>query len=61
MNAEERALRAIEITRSVLERALNDPPTLVAMMTDEVTTQGLELLVEEILEYLEKTKEEKTP
>jgi len=61
MNAEERTLRAKEITRSVLERALNDPSTLVAILAADVTTQNLELLVKELLEYLDKTGEEEKP
>ena len=58
MSAEEHTLRAIEITRSVLERALNDPAILMKMIINDVAPDDVEDVVTEILEYLEKTKEE---
>jgi hypothetical protein len=58
MNAEERALRAIEITRSILERALNDPPVLVQLFSLKTNPEALEDWITSVLEYLDKTKEE---
>lgn len=58
MGAEERALRAIEVTRSTISKALLDPMTLVAMRAGDVTPESLEGLVEELLEYLDKTRGE---
>ena len=55
MSAEERALRAIEVTRSTLIRAMNDPEILMMMVAHEVDSQDIETMVEDILEYLEKT------
>lgn len=51
-------LNAKEVTRSTLERALNDPMFLLFMAADGVTSGDIEFVVKDILEYLEKTKKE---
>jgi len=55
MGAEEQTLRAIKLTRDVLQQALNDPDVLTMMVAHEVDPQDIETMVEDILEYLEKT------
>lgn len=60
MNAEERVLEAIRVTRSILERALNDPGTLVAMTAWDIEPEGLEDTITKILEYLDRSREEKS-
>ena len=61
MNEKELALRTVEVTRSTLERALNDPEVLVAMVVHEVNMEDVELLVKDILKYLDKTKDKLKP
>lgn len=51
-------MNAKEVTRSVLERALNDPMFLLTMAANGVTPGDIEIIVKDILEYLEKTKPE---
>jgi hypothetical protein len=61
MNAEERALEAIRVTRGVLERALSDSRLLIYMTANDVAPDAIEDVVIEILEYQEKTAEEEKP
>jgi len=61
MNAEERALEAIRVTRAVLERALSDGRVLIYMVANDVAPDDLEDVVTEILEYQDKTAEEDVP
>ena len=61
MNAEERTLAAIEVARCFLRRALYDPVILILMTANDVSPDDVEDGVTEILEYLEKTKEEEKP
>jgi len=58
MNAEERTLKAIALTRAALLDALEDLPILMQMVINDVAPDDVEDVVTEILEYLEKTKEE---
>ncbi|GAG94940.1 unnamed protein product, partial [marine sediment metagenome] len=51
-------VNAKAVTRSVLERALNDPMFLLTMAANGVTPGDIEIIVKEIIEYLEKTKQE---
>jgi len=51
------ALRTVEVTRSTLERILLKPEFLIAMIAHEVTPEGVNLMVKDILKYLDKTKE----
>jgi len=51
------ALRTVEVTRSTLERILLKPEFLIAMIADKVTPEDVNLMVKDILEYLDKTKE----
>jgi len=57
MNAEERTLKAIALTRAALLDALEDLPILMQMVINDVAPDDVENVVTEILEYLEKTKE----
>ncbi len=61
MSAEERTLRAIELTRGVLQRALNDPPVLVQLFSLKTNPEALEDWIATVLAYLEKTREEEKP
>lgn len=61
MNAEERALEAIRVTRGVLERALSDSRLLIYMAANDVTPEAIEDVVAEVLEYQDKTGEEEKP
>jgi len=58
MGAEERTLRAIEITRSTVERIFMNPDVLVSMAGLDVGPDDVEDVITEILEYLEKTAPE---
>lgn len=58
MNSEKLSDRVNRVTRSTLERALNDPMFLLAMAAHGVTPEDIKLMVKDILEYLEKTKKE---
>jgi len=49
---------AKEVTRSILERALNEPMFLLVMAAHGVAPGDIEFIVTDILEYLEKTKKE---
>lgn len=60
MSAEERTLRAIKLTRGVLQEALNDPPVLVQLFSLKTNPEALEDWIASVLTYLEKTKEEET-
>jgi len=59
VTAEDRALKVIQLTRLRLEEILRDPEVLVQMAAWDMTSGDLEDTVAGILEYLEKTKEEK--
>jgi len=58
LNSEKLSDRVNCVTISTLERALNDPMFLLAMAAHGVTPEDIELMVKDILEYLEKTKKE---
>ena len=58
MNAEERALKAIQLTRIRLEEVLRAPEALVAITAWDVEPDAVEDAVTRILEYLDKTKDE---
>lgn len=58
MSAEERTLRAIKLTRGVLQEALNDPPVLVQLFSLKTNPEALEDWIASVLAYLEKSKEE---
>jgi hypothetical protein len=60
MNAEERALEAIRMTRDVLDHALDNGLTLAYMAANDVDPDDVEDTVTEILEYLDKTGEEES-
>jgi len=51
-------VNAKEITRSALERALNDPMFLLTMAVHGIAPEDIELWVKKTLEYLEKKPEE---
>jgi hypothetical protein len=61
MNAEERALEAIRVTRTVLGWATRDGQLLAYMAANDVDPDAVEDTVAEILEYLDKTGEEEKP
>jgi len=61
MSAEERTLRAIELTRAVLAGALCNVYLLSFMAANDIGPEDVEDMITEILEYLDKTKEEKKP
>ena len=50
------ANRTTQVTRSILERAINDPIFLLTMTAHGVTPKDIEIIVKDILEYLDKTK-----
>ena len=52
-------MNAKEVTRSTMERGLNDPMFLLTMAANGVTPGDIEIIVKEILEYLNKKKEAK--
>jgi len=56
VNSEKLSDRATSVTRSTLERALNDPMFLLVMAANGVTPGDVEIIVKDILEYLDKTK-----
>ena len=60
MNAEERTLKAIALTKAMFETRMKDPWLLVQMAAGDVAPDDVEDVVTEILEYLEKTKEEES-
>ena len=49
-------MNAKEVTRSTIERGLNDPMFLLVMAANGVTPGDIEIIVKDILEYLDKTK-----
>ena len=49
-------MNAKEVTRSVLERALNDPMFLLVMAVHGIAPKDIEITVKWILEYLDETK-----
>lgn len=57
MNSEKLSDRVTSVTRSTVERALNDPMFLLTMAANGVTPGDIEIIVKEILEYLDKTKD----
>ena len=57
MNEKTIALRIVEMTQSTLERILLKPDVLVTMIAHKVTPEDVSLIVKDILEYLDKTKE----
>ena len=57
MGAEERTLKAIELTRSTLKRAIIDPGVLIQMAGLDVGPDVVEDVITEILYYLDKTKD----
>ena len=59
MDAEQRTLDAITITRAVLRKALTSPFTMAALTLWEVPPESIENQVTEMLKYLDKTKHEK--
>ena len=61
MSAEERTLRAIKLTRDVLQEALNDPPVLVQLFSLKTNPEALEDWIASVLAYLDKMKEEEKP
>jgi len=56
VNSEKLSDRVTSVTRSTLERALNDPMFLLTMAANGVIPGDLEIIVKEIHEYLDKTK-----
>ncbi len=61
MSGESAALRAIAITRIMLRLGLRDGTLPAYMAANDVSPGDVEDVVVEILEYLEKTKEEEKP
>jgi len=59
MDAEQRTLAAITLTRGILMKALASPFTLTVMTVDSMDPDAVEDMVVDILEYLEKTKNSK--
>ena len=59
MSTEERALREREVTRSILHRVLLDPRALLTMVAHGIGPEDMEAKVTELLEYLERTREER--
>jgi len=59
MNAEERTLKAIQVTRRRLNQVLVDPEVLVMMTAWDIKPGELENTITEILRYLEKTAPDK--
>jgi len=57
VNSEKLSDRVNRLTRSTLERALNDPMFLLAMAAHGVTPGDIEIIVKDILEYLERDEE----
>ena len=49
---------AQKVTRSILERALNEPMFLLVMAVHGIAPKDIEITVKWILEYLEKAKPE---
>jgi len=58
LNGEDLALNPVRVTRSILERGINDPIFMIVMAANATTPDDIEFTVKEILEYLEKTKKE---
>lgn len=61
MSEESATLRAITWTRFMLDKLNNDLRLLAYMAANDVSPDDIEDVATEILEYLEKTKEEKEP
>ena len=59
MDVENRALTAIQLTRILLNQALDKPEAVMLMAAWDVEPDALEDTVALILEYLDKTKKEK--
>jgi len=49
-------MNAKKVTRSTLERGLNDPMFLLTMTANGFTPGDIELIVKDILAYLDETK-----
>jgi len=48
--------RVTRVTRSILERGLNNIMFILTMTIHAVTPRDIEIIVKDILEYLDKTK-----
>jgi len=48
--------RVTSVTRSILERGLNNIMFILTMTIHAVTPRDIEIIVKDILEYLDKTK-----
>jgi len=59
MDAEQRTLDAITITRKLMRDALNNPNAVLGMTDRGLTPEDVENQICEILEYLDKTKPKK--
>ena len=56
MDSEKLSERVTSVTRSIVERGLNNPMFMLTMTIHAVTPRDIEILVKDILEYLDKTK-----
>jgi hypothetical protein len=61
MSKESAALRAITWTRFMLDKLNNDLRLLAYMAANDVSPDDIEDVAAEILEYLDKTREEEKP
>uniref|UniRef100_A0A6M3MDA3 Uncharacterized protein n=1 Tax=viral metagenome TaxID=1070528 RepID=A0A6M3MDA3_9ZZZZ len=48
--------RVTNVTRSILERSLNNPMFILTMAAHDIYPEDIELRVKHILKYLDKTK-----
>lgn len=56
MESEKISDRVTSVTRSILERGLNNIMFILTMTIHAVTPRDIEIRVKDILEYLDKTK-----
>ena len=56
MESEKISDRVTSVTRSILERGLNNIMFILTMTIHAVTPRDIEIIVKDILEYLDKTK-----
>ena len=56
MESEKLSDRVTSVTRSILERGLNNIMFILTMTIHAVTPRDIEIIVKDILEYLDKTK-----
>lgn len=56
MESEKISDRVTRVTRSILERGLNNIMFILTMTIHAVTPRDIEIIVKDILEYLDKTK-----